>query len=141
MNDLIDASLGARRFMRGTLGGFAAVGLLLSCIGIYGLVAYSVTQRRREIAIRVAVGATPHDVLGLVTGDELRLATLGIVAGAGAAVLLGRALAASVSGLGTPDPVVLVVAAATLAGAALLASAIPAIRAARGDPVAALRTN
>lgn len=141
MSDLVDASLGVRRFMRGMLGGFAAVGLLLSCIGMYGLVAYSVTQRRREIGIRVAVGATPHDVLALVTADELRLATIGIVAGGGVALLLGRALAASVPGLKTPDPLVLVTAAVTLAVAALLASAIPAIRASHDDPVAALRTN
>jgi putative ABC transport system permease protein len=141
MDDLINMQLGMRRFMRGTLGGFAAVGLLLSCIGIYALVAYSVTQRRREIGIRVAVGATPQDVLALVTADELRLSAIGIVVGAGVALLLGRALAASVPGLQTPDPIVLLTAAVTLAVAALLASAIPAIRASHDDPVAALRTN
>jgi len=141
MDDLINMQLGMRRFMRGTLGGFAAVGLLLSCIGIYALVAYSVTQRRREIGVRVAVGATPQDVLALVTADELRLSAIGIVVGAGVALLLGRALAASVPGLQTPDPIVLITAAVTLAVAALMASAIPAIRASHDDPVAALRTN
>src|SRR5262249_9857659 len=141
MDELIDASLGVPRFMRATLSGFAAVGLLLSCIGIYGLVAYSVTQRGREIGIRVAVGAEPRDVLALVMADELRLAAIATVAGAGVVLVLGRALASSVPGLGAPDPLVLVIAAAALMVAALVASSIPASRAARGDPVAALRTN
>jgi len=87
------------------------------------------------------VGATPQDVLALVTADELRLSAIGIVVGAGVALLLGRALAASVPGLQTPDPIVLITAAVTLAVAALMASAIPAIRASHDDPVAALRTN
>jgi len=141
MNDLIDASLGVRRFTRGILTGFAVIGLLLSCIGIYGLVAYSVTQRAREIGIRVAVGAQPRDVLTLVTGGALRVSAIGIVAGTAAALMLGRALVASVPGLGLPNALVLAVAAATLGIAALVASALPALAATRGDPVAALRAN
>jgi predicted permease len=141
MSDLIDASLAVRRFTRGMLSGFAAAALLLSGIGIYGLVAYSVTQRRREIGIRVAVGARPRDVLTLVTASELRISAIGIVVGAVVALMLSRALAASVPGLVMPDPIVLLTAGAVLAVAALVASAIPAIRAAHEDPVAALRTN
>ena len=139
MTQLVDEALAIRRFTRLLLIGFAIVGLALSCIGLYGLIAYSVTQRTNEIGIRMALGARTADVLTLIAGEGARLAVVGVIVGTAGAFLLGRVLAKLVFGVSTTDPLVLITSAVVLSAAALLASAIPASRAARVNPVIALR--
>jgi putative ABC transport system permease protein len=121
------------------LGGFAASALILAAIGVYGLFAYSVAQRRREIGIRVALGASRGQVLGLIVGDGMRLAGLGIALGAGGALALTRLLRGLLYGIGASDPVTFAAAATLLGLVALLACYIPARRATRVDPMVALK--
>ena len=118
---------------------FAGVGLLLAAVGIYGVVSLSVTQRTREIGIRVALGADRRLVLGLVLGQALRLAAAGVGLGLVVALALGRVVETLLYHVTASDPVTYVVVAVLLAGAALLASLVPARRALRIDSFAALR--
>jgi putative ABC transport system permease protein len=139
MTHLVDQSLSIRRFTRMLLTGFAVVGLLLSGIGLYGLVAYSVAQRTHEIGVRIALGATPSDVLALVAGGGVRLALTGIVIGAAGSLVLGRALGSLVFGVSVSDPIVLATSASVLLVAAIAAMLVPALKAARVNPVISLR--
>jgi len=139
MTQLVDDSLAVRRFTRMLLIGFGLAGLLLSCIGLYGLVAYSVTQRTTEIGIRIALGAKAEDVLRLVTGSGMRLALAGVAIGAAGSLALGRVLGKLVFGVSSADPVVLVSSALLLFVAAVVASTVPAMKAARVNPIIALR--
>ena len=118
---------------------FAATALLLAAIGLYGVMAYLVAQRQAELGIRLALGGGPGDVARLVIGDGMRMALLGIVIGTVASLALGRALEGLLYGTRPTDPVTYAVIAAILAVVSLLASAIPARRATRSDPVDALR--
>ena len=118
---------------------FSGLGLLLAAIGLYGIVAFAVSQRTREIGIRMAVGATPANVLRLVLTQGLRLAAAGLAAGALLAILATRVVAAALYGVRVTDPLAWGVAAAVLLAAAALANVIPAVRAIRIDPVRALR--
>jgi ABC-type lipoprotein release transport system permease subunit len=116
-----------------------ATALLLSIVGIYGVLAYAVTQRQREIGIRVALGAAPRSVKGLFVYRGMILSTIGIIIGAVAAAALTRLMSSLLFGVTPLDVVTFVVAAAFLAGAALLASYVPARRAAAIDPMETLR--
>ena len=120
-------------------GSLGAVALLLALIGIYGVTAFGVAQRTREIGIRIALGSTQRSVLGSVIGQGLRLGTIGIVLGVIAAVGVTRLLESMLFGVPGTDPIALGAAGAALLGAALLASWLPARRAARIDPMVALR--
>jgi predicted lysophospholipase L1 biosynthesis ABC-type transport system permease subunit len=120
------------------LGGFA---LLLSCIGLYGLMAYHVTRRRGEIAIRLAIGARPGEVAGSVVKEALALTMGGIALGLPAVLALARLVKNHLHGVAPNDPVALALAAGTLAAVALLSAWLPARRAARVDPVVALRSD
>jgi putative ABC transport system permease protein len=137
----VAAGLGARRLDTWLLGSFAASALILAAIGVYGLFAYSIAQRRREIGIRVALGASRSHVFRLVVGDGLRLAGLGIAFGAGGALVLTRLLAGLLYGIGPSDPGTFIAAATLLGLVALLACYLPARRATRVDPVVELRTD
>lgn len=117
----------------------ASIGLALAVTGIYGVMSYHVSQRRRETAIRRALGARTGQVAGGVVGSGLRLAALGIVAGVGGALALTRSLSALLYQVAPNDPSVVLFAAAILAATAALACALPALRAARVDPVSILR--
>jgi len=121
------------------VGGFAAMALLLAVVGLYGVVAYSVSQRTREIGVRMALGAEPRKVHGMVLREAARLAAVGILAGLacalGATTLLGKLL----FGVRSWDVPTLVAVAVVLAVCALIASYIPARRAAAVNPVEALR--
>jgi ABC-type antimicrobial peptide transport system permease subunit len=137
--DVVAASLAPRRFPLQLLGGFALLALILSALGIYGVTAYSVAQRTREIGLRMAVGASPVRVLRMVIGGSLRVVVLGLAAGAAGALAGGQVLSAQLYGVSARDPLTFAAIAAVLALVAMAASAIPALRAARIDPMAALR--
>jgi len=135
----IAGGLASRRFDVWLLGSFAAAALLLAAIGIYGLLAYAVGQRRRELGIRLALGASRGDVMSQVVGDGIRLAAAGIVVGVLIALAVTRLLTALLYGVGASDPMTFVGVVALLAVVSLVASYLPARRAARVDPMVALR--
>jgi len=122
-----------------TLAVSALVALIMACVGIYGVMAYSVSQRTQEIGVRVALGATSAGVLRLVLGGALKLAGIGIAIGLVGAVAMGRGLQAILVGSKATDPVVLSLVAVVLAVVTVGASVVPARRAARVDPMTALR--
>lgn len=121
------------------LGIFAVLALAVAAIGIYGVMAYSVTQRRREIGLRIALGAQPDGVLRLVVGEGMRVGLIGIGVGLGGGFALARVLSSLVYGVEVDDPLTFAVVATVLALVALAACFIPAQRAARVDPIVALR--
>jgi putative ABC transport system permease protein len=122
------------------LAGFAAISLLLAATGLYGLLSYSVTQREREIGVRMALGAKAGDVLRLVVGEGMKLVALGTVVGIVAALAAGRIVGALLFGISATDPVTYVVVVGVLALVACAACSLPALRAARVNPMSALRS-
>ena len=139
MDDLVEAEVGQRRLLVILLGSFAAVALLLALIGIYGVVAYSVAQRTQEVGIRRALGAQQGDILRLVIRQGLVLALSGIALGLGGAFALMRLMKTLLFQVSTTDPATFAAVAVLFLLAALAASYIPAHRAARIDPMAALQ--
>ena len=139
MDQVVDASTSARRFQAWLVITFAAIALGLAAIGIYGLMSYSVHQRTHEIGIRLALGAKRAEVLGLMVRQGMTLAMIGVCLGTGGALLLTRFLSSMLYGVGVNDPLTFLSVAALLSGVAVLASFIPAWRAARIDPMEALR--
>ena len=121
------------------LSGFAAAALLLAAVGIYGVVAYTTSRRRHEFGIRLALGADRGAILRLVLRQGATLAVLGLGIGLAAAFALGRVVASQMAGLAGPGVLSLGAVVLILGAAALLASYLPARRAARMDPLAALR--
>ena len=118
---------------------FASVALLLAAIGIYGLMAYSVQQRTHEIGIRMALGASAHDVVNMVVRQGMALALAGVFIGVAAAVGLTRLLASLLYGVSRRDPIAMTSVPLLLIAVALAATYIPALRASRVDPVVSLR--
>ncbi|WP_284349904.1 ABC transporter permease [Roseisolibacter agri] len=141
MPEVVSRSLGTRRFGVVVLGGFALVAVLLAVLGVYGVLSYVVAQRVRELGIRAALGADQLRVATLVLGQGARLVGAGLALGALGYVALGQSLQSLVFGVGPRDPVTLLIGGTLLAGAALLASWLPARRAARIDPATALRAD
>jgi putative ABC transport system permease protein len=139
LDRVVNESVGERRFQMTLLSLFALMALALAALGIYGVMAYSVTQRSREIGIRMALGANSSVVVRLVVGSGLRLSLLGVALGVLGALLGTRVLASLVYQVSTTDPLTLAATAAVLVGAAVLASWVPALRAARVDPAVSLR--
>jgi predicted permease len=139
MDQLLADSLSRSRFTMLLLGIFSAVALVLAAVGIYGLIAYSVTQRTQELGIRIALGAQRRDVLRLVLTQGTRLTLLGVALGILAALALSRLLATLLFGVSATDPLTIAAVAGLLAFVALLACFIPARRATRVDPIIALR--
>ncbi len=121
------------------LGVFAAAALGLALIGVYGVMAYSVAQRQREIGVRVALGAGPGAIRGLVLGRGVRLVVVGLVCGLGGAALVTRLIQSLLFGVPALDPLTFAGVSAVLGGMALLACWVPARRATRVDPVVVLR--
>jgi predicted permease len=140
MTKLREADTRNRRVAGIALTVFAVVSVAVACLGLYGLVAHSVRQRVREIGVRVAVGAAPTSVLTLFLRDGLRLLVCGIALGVAVAVPSARLLRNLVFGVSTTDPTTYIGVAALLMSVGLMTAAIPAWRAARIDPVSALRT-
>ena len=132
-------TLAQRRFAMRLLGLFAAAALLLSAVGISGVIAYSVSQRTQEIGIRMALGARPLDVRRMLLGEGARLAGLGVAIGIAGAFLLTRLMASLLYGVGPRDPLTFLVVPGVLAAVALAATDLPARRASRVDPIRALR--
>ena len=139
MNVVAADSFAARRFDMLLLALFAALALTLAAIGVYGVIAYAVVQRTREIGVRVAVGARVRDVVRLVVRGGLRLALLGVGIGLAGAVAVTRLMRRMLDGVAPADPATLAVVALALFAAALFACWLPARRAARVDPIEALR--
>ena len=139
MHEVVAASSARTEFYMMLLTLFAAIALLLAAVGLYGLMAYSVQQRTQEIGIRMALGAGPGDVRGMVMWQGMRLALLGIVAGIPAALALTRVMVSMVVGIPTWDPAVFGAVALLLGAVGLFAAYVPSIRATRVDPVDALR--
>ena len=139
MTSLMDESMQSGRVLMLLLGLFAATALVLSTIGIYGVTSYTVSQRRRELGIRVAVGARADQILFLVLGESLRLAALGVALGLVASLALGRALRSALVGVGEHDATTIVAVSLLLLFVSVAASLVPAWRATRVDPMEALR--
>ena len=137
--ELLASSIARRRVNLWLLSGFAAAALALAALGLYGLIAYSVRQRVREIGIRMALGAEPRGVLALVLREGMLLTLAGLGLGLLAAVPLSRLIASQLYDTGRLDPVALGSVVAIFAGVAALASLLPARRAARVDPATVLR--
>ena len=138
-DDYLREAFAPTKFAMSLLGVFAAVALLLSAVGLYGVIAYTVNQRTREIGIRVALGAAPRAVTSLVVNDALRLAAVGLVAGIAGAIAATRALESLLYGVTPTDPPTFVAIALLVGAIAIVASYLPARRALRIDPTQALR--
>ena len=138
-DEQIAATLQQERIFANLTGGFGVLALALACIGIYGIMAYSVSRRTNEIGIRMALGAKPGHVLRMVMGEAWWMTIIGVMAGMGGALALGRLIGSMLYGLKAWDPATLVASAGLLIGVALAASWIPARRAAGVDPMRALR--
>jgi putative ABC transport system permease protein len=139
MDQLMEENVADRERPMTLLGIFAGLALVLACIGVYGVLAYSVAQRTREIGVRMALGARPLDVTRMILGRGLRLSAIGLIAGAALAGVLGVLLRTLLFGVTPAAPLVYAGTAASLLLVALAACVIPAQRAARVDPVVALR--
>ena len=139
MRQRVSEMAGRPRFETALLGLFAIVGLLLAAIGIYGVIAFVVTQRTQEIGVRMALGATRGDVLQLIVGRGARLIAIGAGVGLLASLLVARAMASFLFGIGPSDPPALIAVVFLLTGVAFLATWIPARTAAKVDPLVALR--
>jgi putative ABC transport system permease protein len=140
IDDIREGGVSGQRFDMLLLGGFALCALLLSAVGIYGLMAYSVARRTREMGIRMALGARTADVLRLILKSGAQLIVLGVVAGLVGAVALTRLVASMLFGVGATDVPTFVVMTGVLGCVALVACFVPAWRASRVDPVVALRS-
>src|SRR5271168_4156143 len=139
MNDILDRSLASRRFSADLVGGFAGLAVLLASIGIYGLLAYMVGQRSREIGIRMALGARRDDILRMFLRKGVALAGVGIVAGLVFSASTASTMASLLYGVRPHDPAVFLIVPLLLLAVAALASYVPAWRATKVDPIAALR--
>jgi putative ABC transport system permease protein len=139
LREIFSSSLDHRRFSLIVFAVFAAVALALAVMGIYGVMAYAVAERTREIGVRVALGATVGDILRLVMGQGGRLIAVGVMLGVAGSLALTRLLASLLFGVSATDPLVFAAVALLLAAVAVLACYVPARRAAKVDPMIALR--
>jgi len=140
MEEVVKQSLVTRRFVLLLFGLFAGLALVLATVGVYGVLTASVSQRTRELGVRIALGATARDLIKLVVGQGLKLVVIGIVAGVVAAVGLQTVIGKLLFGVRPTDPFTFFMIAVLLIGVALLACWIPARRAMKVDPLSALRS-
>jgi putative ABC transport system permease protein len=139
MEEIVARSIATQRLTMILLSVFSGLALVLSAIGIYGVISYLAGQRTHEIGVRVALGASSKDVLNMVLGQGMKMALVGVGAGIVAALGLTRLMAKMIYGVGATDPVTFGAVAFLLIGVALLACYVPARRAMRVDPMVALR--
>jgi putative ABC transport system permease protein len=139
MDQVIAASVSQPRLITQFITVFAAFAVLLAAIGMYGVMAYSVGQQRREMGIRVSLGAEPRDIVRLVLGQGMKLAIAGVLVGAVASLAFTRLLASLLFGVAATDPFIFTAAVLTMTSVALLACYLPARRATRVDPISVLR--
>ena len=139
MEEALGVWAAERRLTMLLVGGFALLALTLGGVGVYGVMAHLVVQRTREIGIRMALGAVPREILGMVLSQGAWLAGLGILAGLLGALAATRLLAGLLFGVGPTDPTTFIATVGALAAVAAIASLLPALRAIRTDPVDALR--
>ena len=139
LGDLVARSVGPRRFVMVLLELFGGLALLMTAIGVYGVISYSVAERTREIGIRAALGAQPRDIVSLVIGGGLTVVCSGLAAGLGLALAASRFLESSLYNVSTTDPATFAGVAAMLLLVALVAQGVPILRAMRVDPTVALR--
>jgi putative ABC transport system permease protein len=141
MRDIVNAAIGGQRFAMGTLGVFGALALLLSAVGIFGIVSQVVASRVHEFGIRAALGATPRDLVSIGLGSGLRQTGIGLAGGVVAALALTRVLRGLLQGVTPTDPVTFAGVVIVTAIVAVIASVGPARRAGRIDPNIALRAD
>ena len=139
LQGVLDRSVSQPRFRTLLISAFASIAMVLAAVGVFGLISYSVTQRTREIGIRIALGASPRQVLEPMVREGLTLAGIGVGIGLVGALLLGRVIGSFLYGVAPRDPLTFAVAGSLLLSVALLATYLPARRALRVDPIAALR--
>jgi ABC-type antimicrobial peptide transport system permease subunit len=138
-DDILSQSMAPRRFNTWLVGLFAATALLLAAIGTYGVMAFAVASRTKELGLRAALGASPRDLVGMVLGQGLALTTAATVLGLGAAMGVTRYMASMLFGIAPRDPWTFMAVAGLLTTVAIAATLLPARRAMRVNPVVALR--
>jgi ABC-type antimicrobial peptide transport system permease subunit len=139
MEQVLSHSLALRNFMMFLLSLFATLALTLATVGIYGVISYAVSQRTREIGVRMALGANPRDVLRLILGEGLKLVLAGVALGIIAALAMTRLLTTLLYGVSVTNPVIFLSVVLILVAVSLAACFVPARRAMRVDPIVALR--
>jgi predicted permease len=139
LSDVLDRTLSRQRMMATLVGIFGTLALILAALGLYGVMSYSATQRTREIAIRLAVGAQPAGIVGLLVGQGVRLLGIGMAVGLTAAFLGTWFIEAQLFGVTATDPLTFATGGVVLASAGVVASLLPALRAQRVNPISALR--
>ena len=141
LGHIVDRAVSPRRFVVLLLGAFALLALLLASIGVYAVISYSVNQRKLEIGIRMALGASPAKVRRLILGETLRMASVGVAFGLAGSLALTRLTASLLYGVTPTDPLTFAAVVAVLTGVAALAGYLPALRAARIEPMSSLRAS
>jgi ABC-type antimicrobial peptide transport system permease subunit len=139
MGDVVDGSLVRPRFLSMLLGAFSVIAMSLAAVGIYGVMAYTVAQRTQEIGLRVALGATTRNVLTMVLSQGLKMTAIGLAVGLTGAFFLTRVMASLLFEVSVTDPVTFAIVAIALTAVGLIACFVPARRAAKVDPMVALR--
>jgi putative ABC transport system permease protein len=139
MSQVLSGSIAQQRFITTLMGLFASLALLLTAVGLYGVLSYQVSQRTQEIGIRMALGAQTKDVIRLVVGQGMKLTVIGVLIGLAAAMAMTRLMSSFLFGVSANDTVTFVAVSILLAAVSLLACYIPARRATKVDPMVALR--
>jgi ABC-type antimicrobial peptide transport system permease subunit len=139
MDQVLAHSVALRSFLMMLLSIFGGLALVLASVGIYGVISYAVSQRTREIGVRMALGARPADVLRMILAEGLKLVAVGVVLGVAAALMLTRLLEGMIYGVSMRDPLIFVLVNLLMVTVSLAACYVPALRATRVDPIRALR--
>jgi ABC-type antimicrobial peptide transport system permease subunit len=141
MDQLLSSMVAQRRFSMTLLGAFAALALVLGVVGVYGVTSYLVAQRTREVGVRLALGAQPAQVVGMVVRQGMVVAVIGLGVGLAGALVAGRLMTGLLYGVAPYDIATLVSVTAVIGVATLVANWLPALRAAHVDPLSALRSD